>query len=112
MATVEQVQRGIASFIDTEFAPQLDDAKQRLLVGGLGGLFAANAGRVLAANKDKAGLALLGVMKEDGTVDVDAVYQAFAPRMEEPVKFDIPFVGRISFRRDDLDRLVQYIREA
>ena len=62
MATIEQVQRGIANFIDVEFAPKLDDAKQRLLVGGLGGLFAANAGRVLAANKDKIGLALLGVM--------------------------------------------------
>lgn len=112
MATVDQIQRGITNFIDVEFAPQLDSAKTRWLVGGMGALLADNVGKVLEAKRDTAGMALLGIYTENGEVDLEALYKAFAPKMTEPIKFDVPLVGRITIRREDIDRLVQHIREA
>lgn len=49
---------------------------------------------------------------EDGNIDEDALYNAFAPQIRKPLEFDIPFVGKLSFDRAEVDKLLRYIKEA
>ncbi len=116
MATIQQVQRGVAAYIDQEMVPRMGDATTRWLVGGAGALLANNLGKTLEANKNNPMLAAFGVFDEEGGIDVDALYHAFASKMTEPVKLDIPvlsrIVGKIGLNRNDLDRFVQFIKEA
>ena len=44
-------------------------------------------------------------------MDIDAVYQAFAPRMVDKVSFVLPIMGKLTFDRQDLDKLMRYIKE-
>ena len=55
---------------------------------------------------------MLGVLTEDGQVDIDALYDAFAPKVTGPLEFAIPFVGALSLDRAEVDKLYRYIKEA
>ena len=55
---------------------------------------------------------MLGVLTEDGQVDIDALYNAFAPKVTGPLEFAIPFVGALSLDRAEVDKLYRYIKEA
>lgn len=108
---IDRIKRGVARYIDNEIIGQMTDAKSRWLAGGVAALAVNNLGETVKQYEQDPFVAMLGVMK-DGDVDIDAVYQAFAPRMVEKVSFVLPIVGKLTFDRNDLDRLMECIREA
>jgi hypothetical protein len=56
----------------------------------------------------------LGVYNEvTGTIDIDAVYNAFVPHLgSEKIPVSIPKVGTIKMGKEEIDLLVRYIKEA
>ena len=54
---------------------------------------------------------VLGVI-QDGMIDEDALYNAFAPKIRKPLELDIPLVGKLSFDRAEVDKLLKYLKEA
>lgn len=107
---INQIKTGVARYVDNEIISQMTDAKSRWLTGGLAALAINNLGETVSRYEQDPFVSMLGVM-QNGEVDVDAVYQAFAPRMVEKVSFELPVLGKLTFDRQDLDKLLRYIKE-
>lgn len=111
MASIQQIQRGAVRFVDNELVPAFAGA-EKVLVGGAAALLIANMENIVKQYAANPMVAMLGVYK-DGDIDVDAVYQAFAPRFgAEKIPVKIPMVGTIKIGKAEIDKIYQYIKEA
>lgn len=113
MATVSQIQNGFARFVDTEIATAFA-GWQRAVVAGVGALLAANFPKLVKTYANHPMVAALGVYDADaGTIDIDAVYNAFVPQLgTEKVPVTIPKLGTVKLGKAEFDTLLRYIKEA
>ena len=113
MATIAQIQAGAARFLDAELVPSFT-GWQRVLVGGGAGLLLKNLPQTLAALAQNPMVAALGVYNaQNGTVDVDALANAFLPQMgADALPINIPGGVTVRLTRADFDKLIKYIKEA
>lgn len=117
MASMAQVQRGIAAFIDAEIAPKLSGLT-RIIVAGSGGIIASKLSGILNNSKYMSLLTGLSLIDESGDVDIDTIYAEFKRAVQQAgqVTFEIPIPFQppleMTFRDADLDRLYQYIRQS
>lgn len=113
MVTVEQVQRGLSRWVDADVIPHLTGAR-RLGLGVWAGLAAAGLGKAVERYKDHPAVQMLDILQEDGTVDLDKVYQTALPLFQggEKYAFSLPVIGEMTVDRSDLEKLYQYIKEA
>ena len=111
MASIQQIQQGAARFVDSELVPAFAGA-EKILVGGVAALLIANIENIVKQYATHPVVAMLGVYK-DGNVDVDALYQAFAPQFDaEKIPVKVPIVGTMKVGKAEVDKLYQYIKEA
>lgn len=113
MATIQQIQRGFVAFVDNEVAVAFE-GWQKVLVGGTAGLLAANLPRIANAYSSHPLVAALGVYEPSSEqVNIDALYNAFIPKMgADKIPISIPKIGTIKLGRDEIDTLMRYIKEA
>lgn len=113
MATISQVQRGFVNFVDNEVAAVFE-GWQKTVVAGVAGLMAANLPNIAKAYGSTPFVAALGVYDPNsGSINIDALYNAFVPKMgADKIPIAIPKIGTIRLGRDELDLLVRYIKEA
>lgn len=113
MATIKQIQTGFARFIDTHIAGAFEGWQKAVVVGGAT-LLAANLPNMVKVYGTNPMLAALGVYNpEAGTVDIDAIYNAFVPGLgADKIPVTIPKIGTIKLGREDLDVLCRCIKEA
>jgi hypothetical protein len=113
MATIQQIQRGFATFVDMEVACAFE-GWQRAVVAGCAGLMAANAHKLVEVYGTHPFVAALGVYdSESGNVDLDSLYNAFVPRLgAEKIPISIPKIGTIRIGRPEIDSLMRHIQEA
>lgn len=110
MASIQQIQQGAARFVDNELVPAFAGA-EKIVVGGAAALFIANMENIVKQYSAHPAVAILGVYK-DGDINVDALYQAFAPRFgEEKVPVKLPMIGSVKIGKTEIDKLYQYIKE-
>lgn len=112
MVKMEQVQSGVAKFIDREIAPSLS-GWDRVLVAGGGTLLTAKLPELAAQYAQKPIFAAMGILDaESGAVDVEAVYAAAKPYLNEPLPVKVPMMGiTLKIGKKELDTLYAYIRE-
>ena len=111
MASIQQIQKGAVRFVDNEMVPAFAGA-EKILVGGAAALMIANMENIVQQYAAHPMVAMLGVYK-DGDVNVDALYQAFAPRIgTEKIPVKLPMVGTLKIGKAEIDKLYQYIKEA
>jgi len=113
MATLAQIQKGFVRFIDTEVAGAFDKW-QKVVVIGAATLLAANLPNLAVTFSTHPVVAALGVYHpENGTIDIDALYNAFVPNMgTDKIPLTIPKIGTIKLGKDEIDILCRYIKEA
>ena len=113
MTSINQIQRGFTRFVDEEVAPAFD-GWQKAVVAGVAGLLAANLPNLAKTYGGHPLVAALGVYDANtGSVNIDALYDAFVPQMGyDKIPIAIPKVGTIRMGRDEIDALVRYIKEA
>lgn len=115
MATIEQVRRGFASYIDNEIIAVIPGGTMRkVVIGAAATMLAANMERMLANATNNPTIQALGIVAEDGTVNVDALADALRRNMtDEGVKVAPDIMGfrlgEMTFKRQDIDRLREYI---
>lgn len=112
MVSIENVQSGIAKFIDRDIAPSLT-GWDRVLIAGAGGLLSANLPNILAQYADHPVVKALGVYdRENNAVDIDALYNAAKPYLGEPIPLEIPMLKiKIKIGKKELDAIYAYIKE-
>lgn len=118
MATIPQIQKGFAAFVDNHVAGAYTGI-DRAIVLGAATLLAANFPNVVKMYGNHPVVTALGVYNsEGGSVDIDALYNAFVPHMgAEKIPITIPKMGSINLGtiklgKEEIDALVRYIKEA
>lgn len=113
MATIAQVQRGFALFVDNEVASAFD-GWQKAIVGGAAALLAANFPNLVKVYGAHPIVAALGVYDPtSGNINIDALHKALTAKLgTEKIPVTIPKLGTIRLGKEELDLLARYIKEA
>ena len=110
MISKERFVNGAANYVEREVLPHLPELKA-LAVAGVVALYAQKLPQIVDDLEKIPAVKVLGVI-QDGMIDEDALYNAFAPKIRKPLEFDIPLVGKLSFDRAEVDKLLKYVKEA
>lgn len=112
MVTISQIQRGFALFIDNEVAALFDGWQKAVIAGGAG-LLAANFPNIVKTYASHPLVLALGVYDAGSCmVNIDALYNAFVPKMgNEKIPITIPKIGTIKLGKDEMETLMRYIKE-
>lgn len=113
MANIAQIQRGFVLFIDREVAAAFS-GWQKAVVGGAAGLLASNFPNLVNVYGNHPVVAALGVYDaESGNVNIDALYNAFVPKLgADKIPIAIPKIGTIKIGKEEIETLMKYIKEA
>lgn len=113
MVTIPQIQRGFTRFVDMHLAGAFDGWQKAVVIGGAT-LLAHNMPNLVDAYSNHPMVAALGVYNpENGSIDIDALYNAFVPQMgADKLPISIPKIGTIKLGKDEIDLIVKYIKEA
>jgi hypothetical protein len=109
MATIEQIKRGLATFVDKEMLAKMQIGSfQRVMIGTGIGLALSNLDKTLRL--DNPVVSMFGIVNEDGTVNVDAVASELKKNIpDEGMRFDIDILGiklgSLLFHKNDVELL-------
>ena len=109
--TFSQVELGLITYIDREIAGKVDGLKKLFVVGAealVAGKFESIAAPLLQHKLAKE----LGIVDDQKMIDLDALKTALTSAIDKtgPVTQDIPFLGPVTFKREDVDMLYNLIR--
>ena len=112
MVTIDQAMRGVAQYADNEIIPHLPTGKGIGAGIALALILDGGKNRILAL-KDHPAVQMMGIMDEEGNIDLDRLYNAARTRVDgKKIPWDIPIIGELKFDVNDVDRLYKYIQEA
>ena len=115
MVSIERVEKGIANYMDTELMTKLPaNGWERVVIGAAIGIAVKRSERVVNALRDNAIARALGVLTEDGSVDVDVLKDAAMEQVKKQGFAEIggiPIIKKITFRAEDVEKLYQCIME-
>lgn len=110
MVTSKQIVEGVAEYADKNIMPKLEPTQQ-FLAGIALGVAGGKADGLLRTLAQQPMITALGVVRENGDVDLDTLYASASAQMERQgsLPIDIPIIGRMTFDRGDLDELYRTI---
>lgn len=115
MVTMKQIEQGVAAYLDNELMPQLSKTTsglEKVLAGTAISLFIRKSGTILESYKDNKMIQMLGVMDSEGNVDVDLLAEELKKNIsEDGVKIEVPMIGAMTFHKEDINKLYDYIAE-
>lgn len=118
MVTISRIQSGLIRFVEHDIAPNLS-MLEKIVVGGAINLFSDKLPVVVdkyANNKMFSALEIYN--REQGTLDVDALYNAIKPYIgmdPVPIPVKVPMIGvdlNLKLTQREIDTLYRYIKEA
>lgn len=111
MITSEQLKSGVGNYLQKRLMPKLD-GKRQFLAGTAYGLCAGKADKILAELSKSSAIQMLGVIRENGEIDVDALFEAAYAQMQaqQKLRLDIPLMGTFVFDENDLRELYQELK--
>lgn len=111
MATANQIKLGVGDYIERHMMPRLD-SKRQFLLGIVYGLAVGKMDNLMQAVQGNETAQMLGIVREDGELDIEVLYNAAYTQMQTQgkLKLDIPIVGSFAFDSDDLRELYNTIK--
>ena len=109
MVTIEQIKKGLANFVDKEMLAKMQIGSfQRMMIGTVIGLALSNLDKTIRF--DNPIISMLGIVNEDGTVNIDAVATELKKNIpDEGMRFDLDILGiklgSIVFHKNDVEIL-------
>lgn len=110
MVSINQIRNGVTRYADNDLIPG-QSGITRAVVKGVVNLYAAKADEIIHRLSEIPAISVLQVIDGD-MVDIDTLYQCFAPEVQGRIEIKIPLVGTMSFDREEIDKIVRRIREA
>ena len=112
MVTFTQVKSGVAKYITDEIIAKMESWK-KWVSGAAVSIALTKADALFDAAKSNELVSMLGVVRSDGMIDIDALRSAFKAQAESsgPIDIDIPAIGKITLSSDDIDMIYRYIKE-
>lgn len=111
MVTIGQIEKGVASYLDAELMPNFpNDGIQKVLAGTVIGLAIRKSGSIIQSFSDNQYVKMLGIMDDEGNVDLDLLKDEFKKNISENgFVLDIPMFGTMTFHKADVDKLYKHI---
>lgn len=111
MVPVNKIEKGIAAYLDAELMPRFQgNGLERVIVGTAASLAIRKSGTIINGYKDNKAVQMLGIMDDEGNVDVDILAEELKKNIgKDGVKIDIPVIGTVTFRKEDVTKLYDYI---
>ena len=116
MATIEQVKRGLSSYIDTEILPAIPGGTVRkVVIGTAAVMLLNNMEKALADAVSNPALRTLGIVTEEGGINVDALADALRHNItDDGMRLNLEVMGfrlgDMTFKREDIDRRREHIK--
>lgn len=114
MVTVQQIQSGLAAYLDAEMMPKLPaNGVQKVITGAAMGLLIKRSGAIIQEYSQHPFVKMLGITDENGNWDLDTL-KAEVKKQIDGNGFDVevPMLGIMTFHQADVDKLVTYIKSA
>lgn len=110
MVTVEQIKAGLGDYLQTKMMPRLD-SKRQFVMGMAYGLCMGRLDAVIAEAGESQIVKAMGLIDENGRVDIDVLYNAAIAQMQaqQRLQIDIPLMGSFAFDEADLRDLRECI---
>lgn len=112
MYTVTSVISGLKEFMDEEVVMKIGGLGKWLVGAGLS-LAMDNAVNTFNELKANPIIHSLGIIHDDDTIDIDTLYQKLKEQaqMHQAVTINVPMIGAMTFRSEDLDHLYMDIKK-
>ena len=110
MVTVEQIKAGLGDYLQAKIMPRLDN-KRQFVLGMAYGLGEGRIDALIAEAGKNQIVKAMGLIDENGRVDIDALYNAAIAQMQaqQQLQIDIPLMGAFTFDEADLRELRECI---
>lgn len=111
MVTIDQIEKGVGAYLDKEIMPQLDEnGFQKVIIGTALGLGIRRAKNQAASYLAHPAVKMLGIADENGNIDLETVSDELKKNIKpEGFTVDVPMLGTLRFRKEDVDSLKNYI---
>lgn len=111
MVTIQKIEQGIAAYLDSELMPHFTGGGfEKVIAGTAMSLIVRRGGNILNHYKDNKTIRMLGLMDDNGNIDIDILAEEFKKNIPaEGMKVEIPIIGTMTFHKDDVDKLHEYI---
>lgn len=111
MVTIQALQNGAVKYIDRELLPQMVGWK-RWAFGAAASLWLSNLPNTYNQLRKNPFVNSLGVLSENGQIDIDKIYREFAKQAEQcPITVSLPVVGEFTINKADVELLYRLILE-
>lgn len=109
MATMTQIQNGIAKYVDAEIVSAMP-GWQKWLFGAAAAIALENLPATINRWKDHELVRMLGVIDKDGSIDIQKVYHGIKRQSAKgPVSFEVPGMGTLTLHDADVDKIYNMI---
>lgn len=111
--TVKKLAAGVMSYVEAEVLPSLSGWQLWAAAAAMNAL-KQKAEPLVAMVIEHPAAKVIGVVSEDGTVDVDALTAALAEtaKTRGKLELDIPAIGKVKFGEGDFEALRLHIEKA
>lgn len=112
-ATMAQVVTGLAKYINSEFVEQVEGLKKWAVIGAAS--LAVGKVEAVGATIQKSQIARsFGVVDDAGNIDIDSLKKHLDAAAEKtgPVVQQIPLLGPVTFKKEDIQRIYDYIKNS
>lgn len=109
--SIQQVKNGVLTYIESDILPHLSGIR-KVAAGAYVALAAEKAEEMILKYSKTPAIAVLDLIGQDGSVDIDRVYKAVAPMVKdgEKIGIDVPMIGRFNLDKTDLEKIYKNIR--
>lgn len=112
MATIEQIKRGAARYLDEEFTNRLT-GWQKWVFGAGAAMYLENLGPIAERLRQSPFVKNLGLTDDSGNVDIEKLRSYFlAEAQKGPITFTAPVLGTVKLSSNDVEKLCRYIAES
>ena len=114
MVTVQQIQSGLAAYLDAEMMPKLPaNGVQKVITGAAMGLLIKRSGIIIQEYSQHPFVKMLGITDESGNWDLDSLKTEVKKQIDgNGFDVEVPMLGVMTFHQADVDKLVTYIKSA
>lgn len=113
MVSIENIERGLAKYIDTQIMPAIKtDGIKGVGIGIAASLLVKRGGNVLREYAKNPLLQQLGIVTADGAVDLDALREAALENIpSQGISVDLPLGVTLRMSAADVDSIYNAIRK-
>lgn len=111
MVTVNQIEKGLASYVDTELASLLpDNTIQKVIAGTAISLMIRKSGSSIETLRQNQFVQMMDIFDEDGKIDIDTLAEELKKNIpQKGVKVELPMLGTLTIKAEDIDKLHEHI---